>query len=70
MKKMGNPFVILYSILAYNIVSILRERMTVIIDFIVNEIKYSFTLSERGLKSQRTNFRNLNSNEAGVYHTF
>lgn len=67
---MRNPFVILYSILAYNIVSILRERMTVIIDFIVNEIKYSFTLSERGLKSQRTNFRNLNSNEPGVYHTF
>lgn len=67
---MRNPFVILYSILAYNIVSILRERMTVIIDFIVNEIKYTFTLSERGLKSQRTNFRNLNCNEAGVYHTF
>lgn len=67
---MRNPFVILYSILACNIVSILRERMTVIIDFIVNEIKYSFTLSERGLKSQRTNFRNLNSNEAGVYHAF
>lgn len=67
---MRNPFVILYSILAYNIVSILREGMTVIIDFIVNEIKYTFTLSERGLKSQRTNFRNLNCNEAGVYHTF
>lgn len=67
---MRNSFVILYSILAYNIVSILHERMTVIIDFIVNEIKYSFTLSERGLKSQRANFRNLNSNEAGVYHTF